>query len=164
MFPMIEPKDEIKDAVARAFALCDKFERGQIVPYDHLEVALKCYRDSNDWKTRVTKFRREYLNATGKAFRPVQNVGYEILTEADQNVWLPRHRQKKSCRQLTRAIKEVSVSSTATLSVEERKIRALMLDNLAHERKVMRACMREQSAEIRTPTCLCPRPKDLSPS
>ena len=145
-----EAKDQIKEAVSSLLTLFASHQRGAIVTFEAMEQAIGQRRYEGQWAYIVRKFRRKFLKETGIALRPSIRVGYEILTPKDQLDWCPKNRQKRSRRQLSNCIKEVSGVSDESLTEHQRRTKALLLANVRHERRVISRCLREQKRPTET--------------
>lgn len=146
---MFSTKEEIQRTVDAMVDHVKSLDRGDVVKFGDLETITGTERYAGRWVLYVQKMRRRILKERGIAMRPLVNVGYKLCTKDEQLKYCARNRQRRAVRQLNRGIAEVDHLPHDGLSLHQQRLRALTLDNLRHERRAVRRCMREQGAEIK---------------
>lgn len=118
-------------------------ERGQFVTYTEMEAASKLSRrdDRNVWTHVVAIVRKKLLEERGVALRCANNVGYRLMTAADQ-VKDQRH-EKSAARKIRQGGTEKALVHPEELTPHEQAIQAAVV----HQAHQAGDVLRRQSAE-----------------
>lgn len=140
----IKPEsDENRAAMNRLLAACTSLQRGETIPYSLMEKELDVKRGSGNWSSLCQKFHREFLKIRGIRLWAETNIGYRLLTQAEQAIENPQKRSRRAERQLTRGLKETELGGFDELSPQLQAARAHAIHYM-HEDKLKLARDRRQ--------------------
>lgn len=140
---MLEAKEKITKAVDALMELAASVQRGEVLLWTDIEQATGIARYTECWSTVVVKFRKRLLRERCIAVLPVTGSGLEFLTQQDQVRRIAEYRQRRMFRQSTRAVREIGAADPAQLCLHNRRLRLAQLERLKHERKHIRASVKE---------------------
>ncbi len=125
---------EVTDAVKELMKLSDRYERGQVVPWNEVE-AIAGNRTENRSRHVINKWRRKLEKEREIVTLVADMVGVRLLTHKETAKEIPSLRQRKAYRQIRRAIKQVGTVDDSRLSDHERKLLAAQRANMAATRR-----------------------------
>lgn len=140
---MFDEKPEILAAVETLSRLAEPMERGQVLTWDAMQKATGWDRSLPHFKTAFGRFRKDLLRQRSIALRPINGVGFKLLTHQEQVRRCAEDRHRKMFRQSQKAIREVEAVDGAILSDHDRRLQVLQLGRLVDERRTIRRSIKE---------------------
>jgi hypothetical protein len=136
-------KQQISLAVERVWEnVVSKLDRGDVLLYDAMVEAGGFDRGSVHYPAFIKRIRNKILRERGIAIRPVNDVGYKLLTSVDQVVRCSKDRNRRISRQAFMASKEVANADVSELPIELQKLRALQEASFKEQRSTARKQVR----------------------
>lgn len=127
---MFDEKPEITEAVDHVYSFMATLRRGDILTHEQVAGLIGGRPHEGSWDHIVGRARKRLEAENGIATWYVYGVGYRLLTRAEQ-LELPQWRLRKGIRQIRKARKSLTALPEAGLTVNQRRVRAAMLERLA---------------------------------
>lgn len=149
---MFQSNAENNRLVDIVYDLFEKMDRGQVLPWQDIEDAIKITRHTGSFdhicnraRTRLRR-RREIVTYcdVGK--------GVRLLAHKEAAVLVPQNRMKRVKRQCTRGINELRCVSDSALSDHQRRQKSAQLRKLMETRREAKKQLKQQSLITATET------------
>ena len=151
----------IDDKAALILAAADPLCRGDVIPFEAIERIADMVRDGEKWSTLVRALKRRMLRSRRIALWPVPNVGYRLCTVDEQLNMLAESRQRRAGRQLSRTLVEVGALPHGELTLHEKRIKSVRMEQVRHARKMLKRAARHQR-QAAAPSPTLPHPRRLT--
>ena len=155
---MFSTNEQLEKTASAVYEHAKDLDRGDTLAHDDIERISGCLRYEGQWGAIVMKVRKKILRERGIALRPIATVGYRFCTKEEQLKYCARNRQKRAVRQLNRGVREIAALEPNSLSLHQQRLRAVAMQDLIHERRMVKRGLRNQAQEIKKTETL-PRPK-----
>jgi hypothetical protein len=152
---MFDSKQEISEAVDALYAVTMGLNRGDILTHEQVQEVLGLSPHEGPWDHIVYRTLKRLENERGIAYWSSKNIGYKLLTKAEQfkvSSW----RLKKGMRQIRRGRKSTAALPEKELTLNERRAKHFLVDGLREMEQSARRKLRDQE-EVRRPTPVLPR-------
>lgn len=140
----------------RVWLIASAVSRDDVLTHEAIEHAAGIVRYSRHWNPLIGKLKRKLLKDRGIAVRPVDGVGYRLLTSAEQLVIPAEDRNARARRQLNRGIREVDSTPAEGLTAHQLDVKRKTVQGMRKTREALQAEERERAC-LSEPTDAPPR-------
>lgn len=119
-------------AVSAVLEVLRGMSRGDVLTHETIGAVSGVAYGHRSWGQLIRRVRRDFLAESGVEIWPVDGVGYELSTAAQQVTRNPERRARKARNQLRRSEKAVSSTPPEELTPHQQKLRLARMDAAKH--------------------------------
>jgi hypothetical protein len=152
---MIE--DKYTAEVDRVWEMLFAYQKGDVIPWAKIEESMGMHRDDRGGWTIVNRVRRRLLRERQITAFPEPTIGLRLFTDIEAATEVPRLRQKKARRQISRGLRETEVVDQSQLTKYAAVSLAMARKHMKAERLAISRGTREVAALLKPAKSVMPR-------
>ena len=125
------------EKVAAVYGLFMVLDAGGVVDHQAITAAIGLRPDQAKYRSIVREAAKRLERLEGRAVRPVNEIGYQRLTDDEMVTWLPAHRRGKASRQMRRVRKALRALPVGNLTLHQQAMRAFEIDAIGRSIREM---------------------------